>query len=112
MHWARGVDSRGKGGRGGKENGCLQMPRNFPWLCLSMGVCKGRSGRIGEEEVRAIRGHPFARNPEFADTHNLGRPRKASESAWKSCGQPYFSEKEARVRFFRHPDVEKTKAIL
>ena len=37
--------------------------RHFLWLCLSMGVRKGRSDRIGEEEVRAIRGHPFARNP-------------------------------------------------
>ena len=91
MHWGRGVDSRGKGGRGGGEKGCPQMPHHFLWLCLSMGVRKGRSDRTGVEEVRAVRGHPSslkakhptgARQPdgnpqESADTHR----QKSAEAA-------------------------------
>jgi len=97
MHWGRGVDSRGKGGRGGGEKGCPQMPHHFLWLCLSMGVRKGRSDRTGVEEVRAVRGHPSspkakrpagARQPEGIRGHPPARNPRTPVNPCEIRGPP------------------------
>ena len=97
---------RGKGGRRGGENGCLQMPRNFLWLCLSMGVRKSRSGRYwGGGGPR----HP--RTPKFAEGKTPGR-RPAIEGSPRTPTRQKSADTHNSVRHPRAPKSSQTPTIL